>query len=240
MRKTVCFVTSAYNNSIHLKECYESLREQTNPDWNWVILNDMSSDDTLVVAKKIADSDERERVTIINHNNKKYPLKGICDYVNGYSDFSEQIIAVIDGNDALCNENTVELILKEYNNNPELDALWTSHSWDINGMNTSKEIPRNINPYQYPWVSSHLKTFKACTLKKISKENFQDADGNWFKLGWDQALYIPILYVSRDRKFLDETCYLYKINARVLEDKVMTDQEAHKTVKLVRARGFLN
>ena len=107
-------------------------------------------------------------------------------------------------------------------------------------MNISKEIPGNINPYQYPWVSSHLKTFKACTLKKISKENFQDADGNWFKLGWDQALYIPILYVSRDRKFLDETCYLYKINARVLEDKVMTDQEAHKTVKLVRARGFLN
>ena len=240
MRKTVCFVTSAYNNSTHLEDCYESLREQTNPNWNWVILNDMSSDDTFIVANKIATSDEKERVTIINHDIKKHTLKGIHDYVNNYNDFSEQIIAILDGSDALCNENTVELILKEYNSNPELDALWTSHSWDINGMNNSKEIPRNINPYQYPWVSSHLMTFKAHTLKKISKENFQDLDGNWFKFGWDQALYIPILYVSRDRKFLDEACYLYKINTKFLENKVLTEKETHNTVKLVRARGFLS
>ena len=240
MRKTVCFVTPTYNASFHLEECYESLKEQANPNWDWVILNDMSNDDTFEIANRIVKSDERVRVVVINHDHKKFALKGIYDYLQNFNDISQQIIAILDGDDALCNENTVDLILNEYSNNPQLEALWTAHSWDINGMNISKEIPGNINPYQYPWVSSHLKTFKACTLKKISKENFQDADGNWFKLGWDQALYIPILYVSRDRKFLDETCYLYKINARVLEDKVMTDQEAHKTVKLVRARGFLN
>jgi len=240
MIKTVCFVTSAYNNSTHLEDCYESLREQTNPNWDWVILNDMSSDDTFDIAKKIVMRDERERVTLINHDSKKYPLKGIYDYVNSYNDFSEQIIAILNGDDALCNENTVELLLKEYNNNSELDALWTSHSWDINGMNTSKEIPRSINPYQYPWVSSHLKTFKVHTFKKINKENFQDLCGNWFKFGCDQALYIPILYTARDRKFLDEICYLYRLNTKLLENKVLTDHETHSTIKLVRARGYLN
>ena len=206
MKKTVCFISPTYNASFHLEECYESLREQSNKDWSWVILNDMSNDDTFEIANRIAMSDERERVIVINH--------------------------------ALCNENTVDLILKEYNNNPELDALWTAHSWDINGMNISRELPRDINPYQYPWVSSHLKTFKVSVFKKIKKENFQDLDGNWFERGCDQALYLPILRLSRDLKFLNEICYLYKINTKSFE--FPNDNKNHKTIKLIRSRGLLN
>tara|TARA_R110000851_G_scaffold291244_1_gene445559 strand:+ start:121 stop:837 length:717 start_codon:yes stop_codon:yes gene_type:complete len=238
MKKTVCFISPTYNASFHLEECYESLREQSNKNWSWVILNDMSNDDTFEIANRIAMSDERERVIVINHDHKRFVLKGIYDYLRNYNDYSEQIIAILDGDDALCNENTVDLILKEYNNNPELDALWTAHSWDINGMNISRELPRDINPYQYPWVSSHLKTFKVSVFKKIKKENFQDLDGNWFERGCDQALYLPILRLSRDLKFLNEICYLYKINTKSFE--FPNDNKNHKTIKLIRSRGLLN
>ena len=239
MRKTICFVTPTYNASFHLEECYESLKEQTNPNWNWVILNDMSNDDTFEIANRIAMSDEKERVVVINHDHKKFALKGIYDYLKNYNDFSEQIIAILDGDDALCNENTVDLILKEYNNNPEIDALWTAHSWDINGMNISRELPGNLNPYQYPWVSSHLKTFKVNVFKKINKENFKDLDGNWFERGYDQALYLPILYLARQRKFLNEICYLYRINSDSLKVREEVEREQLNTVKLVRSRGFI-
>ncbi len=240
MRKTVCFVSPTYNASFHLKECYESLREQTNSNWEWVILNDMSNDDTSEIANNIAESDERERVTVINHDTKKFALKGIFDYLSSYSDFSNQIIAILDGDDALCNENTVDLILKEYENNPSLDSLWTSHSWDINGINISRELPGNLNPYQYPWVSSHLKTFKVSTFKKIKKENFQDLDGNWFERGYDQALYLPILYLSKERKFLDEICYLYRINSNSLKVRDWKEKSQMDTIRLVRSRGLLS
>ena len=239
MRKTVCFVTPTYNASFHLEECYESLKEQTNPNWEWVILNDLSNDDTFDIANRIAMSDERERVTVINHNHKKFALKGIYDYMNNYNEFSEQIIAILDGDDALCNENTVDLILKEYKNNQQLDALWTAHSWDINGLNISKDLPGNLNPYQYPWVSSHLKTFKASIFKKIKKENFQDLDGNWFERGYDQALYLPILHLARERKFLDEICYLYRINSSSIQKRNKSEKEQLDTVKLVRYRGYI-
>ena len=35
--------------------------------------------------------------------------------------------------------------------------------WDINNINVSKELPQQppVNPYEYPWVSSHLKTFRS-------------------------------------------------------------------------------
>jgi teichuronic acid biosynthesis glycosyltransferase TuaG len=239
MRKNVCFVTPTYNASFHLEECYESLKEQTNLNWEWVILNDMSNDDTFEIANRIAMSDERERVTVINHDHKKFALKGIYDYLKEFNDFSEQIIAILDGDDALCNENTVDLILKEYNNNPDLDALWTAHSWDINGMNISRDLPENINPYQYPWVSSHLKTFKANVFKKIKKENFQDLDGNWFERGYDQALYLPILHLASERKFINESCYLYRINSNSLKVRAWKEKNQMDTIRLVRSRGYI-
>lgn len=239
MRKTVCFVTPTYNASFQLEECYESLKEQTNSNWEWVILNDMSDDDTFKIANKIVASDEKERVIVINHDHKKFALKGIYDYLSGYNDFSEQIIAILDGDDALCNENTVDLILKEYDNNPQLEVLWTAHSWDINGMNISRDLPEKINPYQYPWVSSHLKTFKVNVFKQIDKENFKDLDGNWFERGYDQALYLPILFLAKDRKFLNEICYLYRINSNSLKVRPEKEKNQMDTIRLVRSRGYV-
>ena len=239
MRKTVCFISPTYNASFHLRDLYESLKEQTNKNWDWVILNDMSTDDTLSIAKEIESEDELERVTVIDHKEKKFALKGIYDYIEEYNDFSEQIIAIVDGDDALCNENTVDIILKEYENNPNLDALWTAHSWDINGMNISNDLPGNLNPYQYPWVSSHLKTFKVNTFKKISSENFKDLDGKWFERGYDQALYLPILYLAKERKFINEICYLYRINSNSLRVRDWKEKSQMDTIRLVRARGYV-
>jgi len=239
MKKTVCFISPTYNASFHLRDLYESLKEQTNKNWNWVILNDMSTDDTLSIAKEIESEDELERVTVIDHKEKKFALKGIYDCIEEYNDFSEQIIAIVDGDDALCNENTVDIILKEYESNPNLDALWTAHSWDINGMNISNDLPGNLNPYQYPWVSSHLKTFKVNTFKKISSENFKDLDGKWFERGYDQALYLPILHLARERKFINETCYLYRINSNSLRVRDWKEKSQMDTIRLVRARGYV-
>lgn len=232
MRKTVSFISPTYNASFHLRELYESLKEQTNKNWDWVILNDMSTDDTLSIAKEIEAEDELERITVIDHKEKKFELKGIYDYLKEYNDFSEQVIAIVDGDDALCNENTVDILLKEYESNPNLDALWTAHSWDINGMNISNDLPGNINPYQYPWVSSHLKTFKVNVFKNIPEENFQDLDGEWFESGYDQVLYLPILHLAKERKFINEICYLYRFNNK-------NNQQDLKVSKLIRARGYV-
>ena len=241
MKKEIYFITPTYNASYHLNELYESLREQNNKNWKWIILNDMSNDDTLEIARNLYKKDELDRVTVINHSEKKFALKGIYDFLNTFEKNAyDHIIAIVDGDDALCNENTVDLILNEYEKNKNLDALWTSHTWDINGLNISREIPGNLNPYQYPWVSSHLKTFKLNIFNKINEENFKDLDGNWFERGYDQALYLPILYIAKERKFLDETCYLYRINSNSLKVRDWKEKNQMDTIRLVRARGYIS
>jgi hypothetical protein len=106
-------------------------------------------------------------------------------------------------------------------------------------MNISRDLPENINPYQYPWVSSHLKTFKANVFKKIKKENFQDLDGNWFERGYDQALYLPILHLASERKFINEICYLYRINSNSLKVRAWKEKNQMDTIRLVRSRGYI-
>jgi len=239
MKKNIYFITPTYNASYHLNDLYDSLKEQSNTNWKWFILNDMSNDNTLEIAQKIEKEDELKRVSVISWSEKKFALKGISDFLNSYEIDNDGIVAIVDGDDALCNENTVDLILGEYKKNKDLDSLWTAHSWDINGLNISRELPESINPYQYPWVSSHLKTFKFKIFKDISEENFKDLDGKWFERGYDQALYLPILHLSKERKFLDEICYLYRINSNSLKVRDWKEKSQMDTIRLVRARGYI-
>ena len=121
----------------------------------------------------------------------------------------------------------------------ETDTIWTAHTWDINGLNISKPLPEKINPYQYPWCTSHLKTFRSSLLKDITDENFKNLDGEWFKRGYDQALYLPLLYLSRKRKYLNEVCYLYRINSKSMPIREWSEMAQMDTVRLVRARGLV-
>jgi len=230
------FITPAYNAEPHIFDLVESLQEQTNDNWELVIIDDVSTDNTYEYSKKLTEKDDR--ISVIKNSEKCWALKNVIKIARKFENENDVIIATLDGDDSLCNENTVELILSEYENK-NLDSLWTAHSWDINAMNISGELPPGINPYHYPWVSSHLKTWRANIIKNISDENFKDLDGCWFKRGYDQALYLPILYKSKEKKFLNETCYLYRINSDSIKKREDKEREQLNTVKLVRARGYV-
>ena len=213
----------------------KSLKEQYNENWELIVIDDMTTDDSVEMLKICRGNDER--INFIKNKEKKWALKNVVEASRKYQDEDDTIIAILDADDSLCNENAVEKILKMYCD--ETDAVWTAHSWDINGLNISRELPGNINPYQYPWVSSHLKTFRASLLKDICDENFKDLDGKWFKRGYDQALYLPILFKSRKRKYLNEICYLYRINSNSMKNRDWKEKSQLDTVRLVRSRGYV-
>ena len=239
MKEKIIFITPTYNANNQILDLHESLIEQNNKNWQWYIIDDMSTDETWNIINKL--SSASDNIICIKNSEKKHALKNIYDTIYNIPEenLKNSIIAIVDGDDYLCNENTVEYILKEYNKNADMEALWTAHSWDINGLNISSDLPKNINPYHYPWVSSHLKTFTPEVFKKVNKENFKDTNGEWFKRGYDQALYLPILYLAKGRKYLNETCYLYRMNSNSLKNRDAAEREQLNSVKLVRARGLI-
>jgi hypothetical protein len=198
----------------------------------------MSDDDTIFMVNHTVGSDERFKFIV--NKEKKYALKNVVENSVIAAKEKDCIIAVLDGDDALCNEDTVDLILEAYQDD-EVGTAWTGHKWDINNINISKQLPSEfrINPYEYPWVSSHLKTFRSKLILEINDKNFKDLDGNWFQRGYDQALYLPLMYLSIKRKYIDEVCYLYRINSNSMKQRSWKEQDQLNTVKLVRARGFI-
>ena len=230
----VVFIVPCFNASKNIENLVSSVTSQQNENWEMVIVDDMSEDDTFEKSSEFSS----EKITVLKNSEKKFALRNIIESAREYEKDENTIIAVIDGDDQLCNNNTVDILINAYSEGN--DVVWTGHKWDINGMNISKDMPFHVDPYQWPWCSSHLRTFKSSILSKIPDSNFKDVDGNWFKRGYDQALMLPVLHIGKSRKYLDTICYRYNINSVSVNDRDWAEKIQHSTVNLVRSRGFLS
>ena len=66
-RPLVSIVTPVYNGALYIKECVESVLAQTYSNWEYTIVNNCSSDNTLKIAEEHASKDKRIHV----YNNDK-------------------------------------------------------------------------------------------------------------------------------------------------------------------------
>ena len=65
MKATLTIFTPAYNRAYTLHKCYESLKKQTNKDFEWLIIDDGSTDNSIKKLEQIKDS----RIKLINKRN---------------------------------------------------------------------------------------------------------------------------------------------------------------------------
>jgi glycosyltransferase involved in cell wall biosynthesis len=232
----VQFIVPSYNIEKNINDLVKSFKEQKNSNWECIIIDDMSTDSTWEKLQSLVDD---TRIKVRKNTEKKYALKNIVEVAKLHQDEDDVIIAVVDGDDSLCNDKTVDILIESYEDGSEV--VWTAHKWDTNGMNISGPVPDQVNPYFWPWRSSHLRTFKSSLLRKISTENFKNVKGKWFKRGYDQALMLPLIYVSRKHKYVPEVCYTYNIDSSSIpaKDRNWCETEQISTINFVRSRGFI-
>ena len=230
----VLFIVPCFNAGPNIEILAKSLLNQENENWHSIFINDMSEDDTF---SKLEELSTLEKFSVLHNKNKKHALKNIVDTARLFQERKDIIIAVIDGDDSLCNDKTVDILIDAYNNKESV--VWTGHKWDINDLNISKEIPENVDPYSWPWCSSHLRSFSASIIKNVPDKNFKDINGKWFKRGYDQALMLPLLKMTKRRKYINKICYLYNINSCSMPSRSWEEKSQISTINLVRSRGFL-
>lgn len=67
MRAQVTIIIPVYNAEPYLEQCLRSVAEQTYADWQAIVVNDGSTDNSLRVAERFAGSDKRFQVITIPH-----------------------------------------------------------------------------------------------------------------------------------------------------------------------------
>src|SRR5216683_862219 len=68
MQPLVSVVTPVYNGEKYLAECIESILAQTYANWEYIIINNCSTDRSLEIAQSYAEKDARIRI----HNNQEF------------------------------------------------------------------------------------------------------------------------------------------------------------------------
>ena len=183
-------ISTGRNANRFIVNCVESVKDQTFPPKQHIIIDDISDDDTLSYLEKYKNL---ESVNIKINEERKYRLKNI--YENCIDKNPEDIICLVDSDDWLTKNTALQTIKETYEKNNKLEYVYSRYLFTHGELGCSQPIPNNNwDPYTEVWITSHISTFKVKAIKNISINNFLDWNGKWFQIATDHAMTLPILY----------------------------------------------
>ncbi|MDC0839859.1 tetratricopeptide repeat protein [Limnospira fusiformis KN01] len=228
------FIVVPFNDVRFLQKCLQSIEMQTYKNFKCIVVDDFCQQEYSNEIRKILNCDNFELVV---NRKREYALKSRvvaierCVEKEWISD--EDVIVHVDGDDWLAHENSLLKIAEAYSDGrtwvtyggakrlekgklsePFMHALSNKQIEEKWGLKVSPKYPEEViakRSYRgYPWGACHCRTFKYKLYKNISKDDFQDASGNYFRYATDMAIFVPILEMAGNRiKYIDETIYIY-------------------------------
>ena len=105
MKATLTIFTPAYNRAYTLHKCYESLKKQTNKDFEWLIIDDGSTDNTRELVQSWI---EENLIPIKYHYQKNQGMHGAHN--SAYELIDTKLNVCIDSDDYMP-DDAVEKIL---------------------------------------------------------------------------------------------------------------------------------
>lgn len=239
MSNRFTFVMPTFNAVDTVQYSINSVMMQNYPNTKIVVIDDMSTDGTPDAVQELIEGYGvgEEKIKLIVNTEKKWEVANVLEGMN-YADESD-IICRLDGDDWLCDIDALAILNYRYETEG-FDAIWTAHRWSFTHANMSTELPRDANPYEHPWVSSHLKTFRKSLLNGVSDSNFRNSQGEYYKRIGDQVIYLPALYQAAGNwHFEPIVAYHYSIELNQdtfhTEDAKFQKSESEE----LRARGFI-
>lgn len=194
-----------YNNGKYFKECYDSIMAQEYENWEAVILDDASTDDSVSVIKNIIGADSRFRFFENTKNSGVGITKGKLIELS-----AGDICGFVDPDDAVT-PTAVSSSIKNFQNK---DVVLTysifmkcnEHLQPLSAFKTRQV--KNNDPYffNFPIQIAHFVCFKREIYLQTEKINTA------MKIAEDQDLYLK-MYEKGKVKFINEVNYLYRFHA---------------------------
>jgi len=207
-KKLFSILIANYNNGIFFEDCYKSIINQTYPEWEVIIVDDFSDDDSLELIKGIVDEDKR---FLIYRNDKNYGCgytkKKCLDLANG------EICGFFDPFDALLPE-ALDIMIKSHINHLDVSLIYSNYFACINSFEKKKVVKNHSIPSEFNYLTGcfkyrigHFATFKKVYYDKSEGIN------PYLKRAVDQDLYLKCEEVGKVF-YIDRTLYLYRIHKK--------------------------
>lgn len=208
----ISVVVPCYNQGEFLDECLESVLKQSFNDWECIIVNDGSLDNTKEIAEKWLRIDQRYRYLEKENG-------GLSSARNaGISISNSEFILPLDADDMIA-PNYLELALNEFNSNAKIRVVYgkankfgiVQCSWDLPDFSLTLLAEKNL-------------IYCSAIYRKSSWQEVGGYDENMIYGLEDWEFWIAILKAGGEVKKIDELCFFY----RVKENSMVTSMNSER------------
>lgn len=198
-------LVAQYNNGQYFKDCYDSIMAQTYSNWEVIIVDDASTDDSLTVMQNIIGQDPRFRI-FTNEKNEGcgYTKRRAAELAQG------ELCAFLDPDDAVT-ADALEVMVSEHHNDPTVSAIYSQLYFcdeklvKVN-IRPSQQIENN-NPMNFE-MDGYVLHF---LCYKNDYYNRTVGIDPYLQRAVDKDLVLK-LYEVGPLKFINKSLYLYRIH----------------------------
>lgn len=206
MSARISIIIANYNNGCYFKDCYESLIAQTSKDWEAIIIDDASEDDSVAVIEAFIKGDKRFRL-YRNEENVGYSKS----LQNAISFSQAELFARLDPDDALSPE-AIEKSLSVHKQYPEVSLTYTNLQICDSDLipqrvEIKQQLSRDTLYFALRWEISHFAVFKRKIYDQTSGVDVYNA------LAQDTDMYFKMWEIAPVRH-IPHTSYYYRQHAR--------------------------
>lgn len=197
----VSVVLPTYNGEKYIRESIESICNQTFVDWELIIVNDCSTDNTLQIIDEFVKKDSRIKV-ICNEENQKLPRSlniGFREATGEYLTWTSD--------DNIYLEKALECMVEFLNDNRDCYMVCTAMNFvDKNGDFMHKHVSyTNEDMYMYDCVG-------ACFMyRREVLDDIGEYDPDLF-LCEDYDYWLRILFKYGHIAYIEDILYLYRVH----------------------------
>lgn len=236
-------VAPMFNAAKTLPKMLHSLYGQSYDNWRLILIDDVSDENQKLVCQdwiQRFDDLDPGKVTIVWNAEKRWEVANVLHGISMCED--NDIVVRVDADDFLCDLDAFRAIDLVYNQE-NCDCLWTAHRWfdaeRLTSNNISGPMPDNVDPYKFPWVSSHLKSFRKYLINNVNDINFRGPDNEYVRRAGDQCVFLPILNIAKKRVYFPMVTYAYRCDMK--PQTFQTDDARFQKLEaeFIRSRGYV-
>lgn len=210
-----------YNNYHYFVECYNSLQKQTDQNFEVIIVDDCSTDDSVNQIKTLCKDDARVKI-FVNEKNQGvgYTKRKCVELASG------EVCGFVDPDDALT-PNAIE-VSKAHFTNESIIATYSHLSICDNNLSIQKTFPNTVKIKNGNGLFLNI-NFEIAHFFSFRKSTYLQTEGIESSLtsAVDQDLYLK-LYEKGDFYYIHEALYLYRIHDKgVSQEKSKKDKLNH-------------